>query len=84
MLNPLLRRWNFKGVSLHRAHTSAMEIDIITRQGMTTLLEKIEKVGAESVHDILEHYFCDAQVAEPAYPTLAPAQTLARTLYSCL
>ena len=55
--------WRATEVSLERNVTSGLEIDVIKRQGVATVLEKVEKVGAESVQRIIECYInaCQAR-----------------------
>ena len=59
---PFDPEWRFGMISLHRVHTNAFETDIITRQGMETLLKKVERNGAAHIHSVVEAYLADGQL----------------------
>ena len=61
--------WTCGEVSLHETHTYNFETDVIKRQGVATILEKVKKLGANTVQRIIECYHRDAQArARPPLP----------------
>ena len=55
--------WPFgKDHSMHRTHTSKLDLDVISRQGVATLLEKMGKLGAETVQRRIARYVSAGQV----------------------
>ena len=59
---PFDPEWRFGDVSLGVVHTNSMETDMVTRQGMKTLLEKVERLGAKHAYNAVEEYVADAQL----------------------
>ena len=60
---PFDPEWRFGDVKLACVFTSACETDIVTRQGMSTLLQKVERLGAQTTQAIVERYLAAGQLA---------------------
>ena len=60
-------------VSLDRSFTSAMMYDTVTRQGVANTIDKITKVGAESVQRRAEMYAAVPSTISPCAPSPLPA-----------
>ena len=55
--------WRFGDVALSRVFTSACETDVISRQGLTMILSKVDMLGTQTVHNICEVYLAAGQIA---------------------
>ena len=67
-------------VSLDRSFTSAMMYDTVTRQGVANTIDKITKVGAESVQRRAEMYAAVPSTISPCAPSPLPALWLPPSL----
>lgn len=54
--------YQFSDVFLHRVFTSILEYDTITRQGVSNVVEKVLKVGAETCAELENAYYSAGQV----------------------
>ena len=67
---PFDPHWNFGEVSLGRTPTSNTEVDVTKKQGVSTVLEKVAKLGTESVQRTVECYLCAGQARSHPAPRL--------------
>ena len=59
---PFDLEFSFSDVYLHRGHTSSLQYDMVTRQGISNMIEKVVKLGAETVMRKAESYMADVQL----------------------
>lgn len=59
---PFDPEFSFSDVYLHRTHTSTLLYDLVTRQGIDNMIEKVVKLGSETVLRKGESYMADVQL----------------------